>query len=154
MDSMDRKTTGLSGNSIDSLLGRAVDGTDETTVKKRLSATQKKCAELLIMKDISNMSNNDIADQCGIDRATLYRWKQKKEFNDYLNDLADEFNRSFLSDAYSELRKILVYGKNHEKLKAVELILKGQGKLKDVQETRATVQAELSVEDMLKSLGV
>lgn len=144
----------MSDLNVNELLGKALGETDETIVKKRLSATQKKCAELLIMKDINNMTNNDIADQCGIDRATLYRWKQKKEFNNYLNELADEFNRSFLSDAYSELRKILLYGKNHEKLKAVELILKGQGKLKDVQETKTTVQAEVSIDDMLKSLGV
>lgn len=120
----------------------------------RVDANMRKCAELLVMKDINGLDNNAIAEECGIDRSTLYRWKQRKDFNDYMNQVAEEFQRSFLSDAYGELRKIMLYGKSHERLKAIELMLKNQGRLKDVQETTANVQAEISVDDMLKSLGV
>ena len=120
----------------------------------RVDANMKKCAELLVMKDINGLGNDEIAEQCGIDRSTLYRWKQRKDFNDYMNQVAEEFQRSFLSDAYGELRKIMIHGKPHERLKAIELMLKNQGRLKDVQETTANVQAEISVDDMLKSLGV
>lgn len=119
-----------------------------------LSATQKKACEMLVMKDINGMGNDAIAEACGIDRSTLYRWKQKKEFNDYLNSLADEFQRSFLSEAFAELRKLMMYGKPHEKLKAVELILKNQGKLKDQTELTANVKQEVNVDDFLKQLGL
>ena len=119
-----------------------------------LSATQKKACELLIMKDINKMSNDDIAEAVGVDRSTLYRWKQKKEFNDYLNNLADEFQRSFLSEAFSELRKIMAYGKSHEKLKAIELVLKNQGKLKETTDINATVKQDVDVDTFLKELGL
>lgn len=126
----------------------------ENFAKSGLSATQKKACEMLVMKDINRMTNDEIAEACGVDRSTFYRWKQKKEFNDYLNSLADEFQRSFLSDAFAELRKIMMYGKPHEKLKAVELILKNQGKLKDTAEINANVKAETNVDDFLAQLGL
>lgn len=126
----------------------------ENITKLGLSATQKKACELLIMKDINKMSNDDIAEAVGVDRSTLYRWKQKKEFNDYLNNLADEFQRSFLSEAFSELRKIMAYGKSHEKLKAIELVLKNQGKLKETTDINATVKQDVDVDTFLKELGL
>lgn len=120
----------------------------------RIDANMKKCAELLVMKDVHGMTNDDVARECGIDRSTLYRWKQQKDFNDYMLSVAEELQRSFLPDAYSALRTILLTGKNHERLKAIELTLKNQGRLKDVQESHTTIEAEVSVDDMLKSLGI
>ena len=126
----------------------------ENLTNAGLSASQKKCAELIVMKDINKMSMNQIAEEIGVNRSTIFRWKQNKEFNDYLNALADEFQRSFLADAFGELRNIMKYGRTHEKLKAVELILKNQGKLKDNTEVNATVKQEVNVDDFLKQLGV
>ena len=115
----------------------------------------KRCAELLVMKDINGMDNNQIAEECGIDRSTLYRWKQRPDFIEYMNALAEDFQKSFLADAYAELRKIMLYSNNPAtKLKALEMFMKNQGRLKDVQETTTKLEAEVSVDDMLKSLGV
>ena len=125
-----------------------------TRKNNRLDANMRKAAELLVMRDINGMSNDQIAKECGVNRSTFYRWKQKPEFNDYLNELTEEFHRSFLSDAYSELRKIMLYGKAHEKLKAIELMLKNQGRLKDVKETTAKVETELNVGALFKELGI
>lgn len=125
-----------------------------TRKNNRLDANMRKACELLVMRDINGMSNDQIAEECGVNRSTLYRWKQKPEFNDYLNELTEEFQRSFLSDAYSELRKIMLYGKSHEKLKAIELMLKNQGRLKDVKETTAKVETELNVGALFKELGI
>ncbi|MDK0834994.1 phBC6A51 family helix-turn-helix protein [Clostridium perfringens] len=126
----------------------------ENLTKSGLSASQKKCAELIVMKDINKMSMTQIAEEIGVNRSTIFRWKQNKEFNDYLNSLADEFQRSFLADAFSTLRTVMVHGRTHEKLKAVELILKNQGKLKDNTEVNATVKQEVSADDFLKQLGL
>lgn len=121
----------------------------------KVDATMKKCAELLVMKDINGMDNDDIATECNINRSTLYRWKQRPDFIEYMNSLAEDFQRSFLADAYAELRSIMLYSKNpNVKLKALEMFMKNQGRLKDVQETTTKVQAELSVEEMLQQLGV
>lgn len=128
--------------------------TVENFRKSGLSATQKKCAELLVMKDVNKMNINQIAEELGVNRSTIFRWKQTKEFNDYMNNKADEFQRSFLPDAFGTLRTILQHGKTHEQLKAIELILKNQGKLKDNTEVNATIKQEVNVDDFLKSLGV
>ena len=48
----------------------------------------------------------------------------------------------------------MAYGKPHEKLKAIELILKNQGKLKENTEVTATVKADVDVDAFLNSLGV
>lgn len=130
------------------------NNTRERKKSNRLDATQRKACELLVMRDINGLSNDQIAEECGVNRSTLYRWKQKPEFNDYLNELTEEFQRSFLSDAYAELRKIMIYGKSHEKLKAIELMLKNQGRLKDVKETTAKVETELNVQSLFKELGI
>ena len=126
----------------------------EKFARAGLSATQKKCAELLVMKDINKMNITQIAEEIGVNRSTIFRWKQTKEFNDYLNSLADEFQRSFLADAFAELRGIMKHGRTHEKLKAVELILKNQGKLKDNTEANVNIKQEVDVDSFMKSLGL
>lgn len=119
-----------------------------------LTAQQKKCAELLIMKDINKMTLEDIAKAVNIDTSTLYRWRKKKEFNDYLNSVSEEFQRSFLSDAFSQLRRIMVHGKDSDKLKAIELILKNQGKLKADTDVNNTTNVNIDVDKYLKELGL
>ena len=57
-----------------------VENLDELFGKSGLSATQKKCAELIVMKDINKMNMNDIAEEIGVNRSTIFRWKQSKEF--------------------------------------------------------------------------
>lgn len=126
----------------------------DNLTKSGLSATQKKCAELIIMMDINKMTYQQIAEEIGVNRSTIFRWKQNKEFNDYLNTLADEFQRSFLSEAFGTLRSILKNGRTQDQLKAIELILKNQGKLKDSQEVTATVKTEVNADDFMKSLGL
>ena len=120
----------------------------------RLSASQIKCIDLLIMKDINGLSNDLIAKECGVDRSTLYRWQQKREFNNELIKRADEFNRSFLPSAYATLRGILTNGRTHEQLKAIELILKGQGKLKEVESTVINNNNTNDIGSIFDRLGV
>lgn len=122
--------------------------------KAGLSATQKKCAELIVMKDVNKMTMQQVADEIGVNRSTVFQWKSTPEFNDYMNSLADEFQRSFLSEAFGELRTILQHGKTHEKLKAIEIMLKNQGRLKEQTEVKATVKQEVNVDDFLKELGL
>ncbi len=135
-----------------------VDVTDnqllKTQRKARLDATKIKAIDLLIMKDINKMSNDDIAKELGINRATLYRWKQDKIFNDELIKRADEFNRAFLNEAFCKLRGLLNTGNPYQQLKAIELYLKTQGRLKEQQEVTAKVETNTNVDDILNRLGI
>ena len=125
-------------------------------IREELTPKQIQCISELIMKDVTGKTNEQIAAELGINLATLYRWKRNKMFNDKLVAEAEEFNRSFLADTYTQLRGIINNPKtstNH-KIKAIELMLKNQGRLKDVQETKVDVSVNNDADEILKRLGI
>ena len=125
-------------------------------IREELTPKQIQCISELIMKDVTGKTNEQIAAELGINLATLYRWKKNKLFNDRLVAEAEEFNRSFLADTYTQLRGIINNPKtstNH-KIKAIELMLKNQGRLKDVQETKVDVSVNNDADEILKRLGI
>lgn len=125
-------------------------------MREELTPKQMQCISELIMKDVTGKTNEQIANELEINLATLYRWKKNKLFNDRLVAEAEEFNRSFLADTYTQLRGIINNPKtstNH-KIKAIELMLKNQGRLKDVQETKVDVSVNNDADEILKRLGI
>lgn len=122
--------------------------------RKTLKPEQYKAIALMIYKDVNGLTNDDIAREVGVNPSTLYAWKQKDYFNDELIRQSEEVQRSFLSDTYTQLRMIINSNKVNagNKLKAIELVLKNQGRLKDVQEVNATVE-EKSINDLMKELN-
>ena len=124
--------------------------------REELTAKQLQCIQELIMKDVTGKTNEQIATELGINLATLYRWKKNKAFNDRLVEEAEEFNRSFPADTYNQLRGIINNPKtntNH-KIKAIELMLKNQGRLKDVQEAKVDVTVSTDADEILRRLGI
>lgn len=125
-------------------------------IREELTPKQLQCISELIMKDVTGKTNEQIAAELSINLATLYRWKRNKMFNDRLVAEAEEFNRSFLADTYNQLRGIINNPKtstNH-KIKAIELMLKNQGRLKDVQETKVDVSVNNDADEILRRLGI
>ena len=108
------------------------------------------------MKDVTGKTNEQITTELDINLTTLYRWKKDKTFNDRLIAEAEEFNRSFLSDTYNQLRGIINNPKTNtsHKIKAIELMLKNQGRLKDVQESKVDVTVSTDADEILKRLGI
>lgn len=125
-------------------------------VREELTQKQISCIAELIMKDITGKTNEQIATELGINLATLYRWRKNKLFNDKLIAEAEELNKSYLADTYCQLRGIINNPKttNNHKIKAIELMLKNQGRLKDVQETKVDVEVDTDVDAILKRLGI
>ena len=125
-------------------------------VREELTMTQIKAIGELVMKDITGKTNEMIAEELGINLATLYRWKKNKMFNDRLVEEAEELQRSYLSDTYCQLRAIISNPKTApaHKIKAIELMLKNQGRLKDVQETKADISVTADAESILERLGI
>ena len=108
------------------------------------------------MKDITGKTNEQIAAELGINLATLYRWRKNKLFNDKLTAMAEELNKSYLADTYCQLRGIINNPKTTtgHKIKAIELMLKNQGRLKDVQETKVDVSVANDADEILNRLGI
>lgn len=123
--------------------------------KKPLDASMKKVAEELALKGVTGKSEYQIAEENNINRSTLYRWKLRADFNDYLQEVADEFQRSALNDAYTVLHRLLNSDNEKTLIKAVELVLKNQGRLKEVQDTNISIQEpEIDLEALYQEFNI
>lgn len=122
--------------------------------RKALKPEQYKAIALMIYKDVNGLTNEQIAKEVGVNPSTLYEWKKREDFNNELIRQSEEVQRSFLSDTYTQLRMIINSNKVNagNKLKAIELVLKNQGRLKDVQEVTQTVE-DKSLTDLLAELN-
>src|SRR5699024_12053004 len=49
-----------------------------------LSLLQEEAIDMIIQRDVSGMSYHDIADALDVNKTTLWRWRQNKEYNDVL----------------------------------------------------------------------
>ncbi|WP_407708546.1 phBC6A51 family helix-turn-helix protein [Bacillus altitudinis] len=123
-------------------------------VKRRvLKPEQYKAIALMVYKDVNGLSNEEIAKEVGVNPSTLYAWKKEGYFIDELLRQSEEVQRSYLPDGYAQLRMIINNPKVNptNKLKAIEILLKNQGRLKDVQEVTTTVD-DKSLADLLSDL--
>ncbi|KAB2950796.1 hypothetical protein F9B85_13930 [Heliorestis acidaminivorans] len=102
---------------------------------------------MLATNDIHKKTMQQIANEVGIDIRTIYRWKQDPDFIEYQNDIAEKVMTSFLAETYNILRNI-VRGSDSErnKLRAIELVLKNQGRMTDVQKVEAKIEDDRSNE--------
>lgn len=121
--------------------------------RKVLKPEQYKAIALMIYKDVNGLTNEDIAKEIGVNASTIYEWKKKDYFNRELIRQAEEVQKSFLADTYTQLRMIINNNnvKSATKLKAIELLLKNQGRLKDVQEV-TQVTEDKNLDELLSEL--
>lgn len=128
----------------------------------RLTAAQRKAAELFATNDIHRYRIEDIAKEIGVSERTIYRWKMDEDFIAYQNEIAEKAMEDFLAETYSVLKGIVRSGRSdHAKLKGVELVLKNRGKLQDIQKVEATVEdkrsneaIEAEIEQLRRELGL
>lgn len=120
-----------------------------------LTNDQRKAAELLATRDVHEMSIAEIAETLEVSERTIYRWKKEPDFIEFQNELAEDIMSEFITEAYSELRKMVRTSEAGLKLKALELVLKNRGKLRQEQdvkvqlETKSNEEIESEIEDML-----
>lgn len=108
-----------------------------------LKVGQKKAAHLLIEREFSDRrtrkTKEQIAEECGVTRMTLYRWEHEDDnFIAYYNELAQKFVDSQLAFVYSKLLDGIKSGS----MKGIELYLKQAGKLIDKQEVEVDDKRE------------
>jgi predicted transcriptional regulator len=117
-----------------------------------LTPQQRKAAELLAFNE-EGRTNRDIAREIGITEQTLYRWKALPDFVYLVNEYADQIMETFLAEAYKDLRKLSRGAKSDAaRLKAIELILKNRGRMKDVADVTAKVEDTRITEDILSEV--
>lgn len=105
-------------------------------LKSKLTAQQIKAVYLLVESEIMDNKNEnklnlgDIANEVGVDRMSLYRWRTRnQDFIEFKNLVADDFLASDRERVYSVLRE-MIFGK-HPSIKAIDLYLKRFGLLSE-----------------------
>lgn len=121
--------------------------------RKTLTGPQRKAIEMLVMSDVAGTTYAEIAEAVGVSDRTLYVWRKEPLFSDELVRQAEQLQTAFLNDAYQTLRGLVTDKtvSDGNKLKAIEIVLKNQGRLKDVQENTVTVE-EKSLDDILSDI--
>lgn len=121
--------------------------------KSGLPLLEEEAIDMIIQRDVNGMTYDEIARALNINPSTLWRWRQRKDFNDVLLKKAEEVQRNFLQDAYTSMRQILFdpKAKTHNKLKVIEMALKNQGRLKEVTENTHEVETT-DMKDLLKRI--
>lgn len=130
-------------------------------LKLRLKPIERKAAQLLVENDFAPKGERktlaEIAEEVGINKRTLYNWRQNPDFTRYMAALSDGELATFRSLADSQLIKLIKGTSNNgvPAIRALELFYKLEGRLversvvatneKDVQPkmTRAEASEEL-----------
>jgi predicted DNA binding protein len=125
-------------------------------LQAKLTSKQQKAALLLVESqlsselDVRDRSLQQIADELGIARMTLYRWNQKRVFIDYKNAITDDMLASY----HSQMMKVVVdTAMKHNSLKAVELYAKLRGLLKDHHIVETDTSGSRSEAEVAKELA-
>lgn len=122
-----------------------------------MTELQKNFVELML--DDKMYTNKQMADILGCGERTIYKMKRTDKVVQAIEEGADTSLKANLNHAYNVLTDILFSPEvgEHAKLKALDLFLKTQGKLKDKTESEVTLKAN-SVEEaeaeLDKLLGV
>ena len=121
-----------------------------------LTLQQRKAALLLVENELSDepstwKTQDEIADEIGISRMTLYRWRTDNDyFMDYVNIIGQDFLKTKQNTVFKRLFGAI--DNNKTSIKAIELFLKLQGLLKDSTEIEIKGGNGRSEEDLRKSL--
>lgn len=121
-----------------------------------LTPVQMRAAQILSSNGLEGDAKTmqQIADELEIAPRTLFNWRQDRDFIDYKNELAEKLMDEFLDEAYRELKRIAIKGRQEgTRVKALELALKNRGKLTDVQKVEQTVKDERSNDEIEESLA-
>lgn len=122
-------------------------------LKAKLTPAQLRACELLLEKEYApkgeKATYEQIAEQIGIDTSTLYHWRQKSEFVQYLAAVSDTKLDSARAAADAQLMNLVKGTSNNgnASIKALELYYKLIGKLVDKREVVST-QQEADVHDV------
>lgn len=118
----------------------------------KLNPKQEQAIQLLA----SGTSVTQVANKVEVDRVTVYRWMNDREFKRELNKIIETYTSALFFQAISELETILQTGRDVDKLKCIEIILSLNGK--NVGKNGNNVNfvnletPEVSIEDLMKEL--
>lgn len=105
----------------------------------KFTAEQLAAARLLTDPG-SKMTYQEIAAEVGCSERTLYRWREKEEFADLVEELSDRIMKTFVNEVDRAVMKSVKQGS----VKAMELAYKRSGKLVDKKEVTSDVELQVT----------
>lgn len=118
----------------------------------KLNSKQEQAIQLLA----SGTSVTQVANKVEVDRVTVYRWMNNRDFKRELNKIIETYTSTLFFQAISELESILQTGRDVDKLKCIEIILclngKNVGKNGNNVNFVNVETPEVSIEDLMKEL--
>jgi len=117
-----------------------------------LKPNQIKAIELLATKGIDhNMTSEEIAEECGVHRKTLWMWRKERAFNDALISFSKEINRSAIPQILSRLTREIETASARDVTNIAKLLLQVHGELTEKTESTVHVEADInSIKERLK----
>lgn len=86
------------------------------------------------MTDDYLYTNEELAEACGVDVRTVYRWKKNNNITEEINRLADASLGQYIHSANRRLIDVIEEGTEAGQLKAIEMLYKSLGKYKEQSE--------------------
>ena len=120
--------------------------------KSQLDETQKKVAEEIAYKGLTGKKEEEIALEYNVSRTTIWRWKALPAFNEEVNRIVKEFQKSHLVDVNNILLQILTEGSEKSQLKAIELYYRNQGLFKDNLQVTEIKADTVNVDQLMEEL--
>jgi DNA-binding transcriptional MerR regulator len=111
-------------------------------MERTLNARQKIFVDL--MTDDKIYTNEEMAEICGVDVRTIYRWKKNENITREINKLADASLGQYINSANKKLIEVIENGSEHAQLKAIDMLYKSLGKYKE--------QSEVTINEGNKSI--
>lgn len=127
-------------------------------LESKLTLTQRKACLMLVESEIGDpqfkKNQEEIAEELGITRMTLYNWRKDRNFIELKNIYADDFFAEFRPTVYKQLMRLIT--SPQPSVKAIDLFMRRHGLLTDKQEivsdSGTNNRSNESIDDELKSL--
>jgi len=132
------------------------------TLEAQLQPQQRRAAQLIVQNDWAELLNEDgrkktmqeLAEEIGIARSTLYEWKALEPFIEYVNYLTDKQLESMRSEVNVSIMKAIRGGNNGlPSVKALDLYMRRWGLLTNVEiieDRRDTIETRRKTDEEVR----
>lgn len=124
-------------------------------VESALTEQQLRAIDLLVGKE-GNLTQQEIADEIGVSRQTLFNWRKKPEFRKALVEQAKTITDTGLAHSLTWMEQAMKDPKVKDSVKVqiAGMFMKNHGMLKDMQETTVKSESTISVDEALRKYNI
>lgn len=131
-------------------------------LESQITPQQKRAAQMMVAnewaeltqgEDGRKLSMQELADEIGVARSTLYEWKSQEAFGAYMNYLTDVELQSMRTVVYTALMKAILPANGQPSVKALDLYMRRHALLTDrtvVEDMRDTIDTRRKTDEEIR----